>query len=49
MPAKSKAQLRWAYAAEEGKVPGVSPKVGKEIVSKTKSTKNLPERKGKNK
>lgn len=47
MPAKSKAQLRWAYAAAEGKVDGVSPKVGKEIADKTKSTKGLPERKKK--
>lgn len=31
MPPKSQAQRRWAYAAAEGKVTGVSRKVGKEF------------------
>jgi len=39
MPAKSKAQLRAAYAAAER-----GEKWGKEMVEKTRSTKGLPER-----
>lgn len=39
MPASSKAQLRWAYAAcERGEEAGC------EMAKKTKSTKGLPER-----
>lgn len=46
MPAKSKAQLRAAYAAKER-----GEKWGEEMAEKTKSTKGLPERvkKGKKK
>ena len=39
MPAKSKAQLRAAYAAKER-----GEKWGEEMVEKTHSTKGLPER-----
>lgn len=42
MPAKSKSQLRWAYAAcKRGE------KAGCEMAHMTKTTKGLPERKGK--
>lgn len=46
MPVKSKAQSRFMHAAAEGRVPGVSPKVGAEFVSGQEpgATKDLPER-----
>lgn len=42
MPPKSQAQRRFGYAAAEGKVPGVSKKVGKEFEGK--GVKNLPKK-----
>jgi hypothetical protein len=48
MPVKSKAQRRFMYAVEEGKVKGVKPSVGKEFLFHSAS-KNLPERVGKKK
>ncbi len=48
MPAKSKAQFRAMQAAAHGKSTLDIPKsVGKEYVAATKTTKKLPERKGK--
>lgn len=35
MPVKSAKQMRFMYAAKEGKIPGVSPKVGDEFIEKT--------------
>jgi hypothetical protein len=32
------------YAAEEGKVPGVSPKVGADFINASHGLKGLPER-----
>lgn len=43
MPPKSEAQRRWAYAAAEGKIPGVKPSVGVEFEGH--GIKGLPERK----
>lgn len=41
MPPVSQAQRRWAYAAAEGKVPGVSRAVGREFEGH--GVKGLPE------
>jgi hypothetical protein len=45
MPAKSKAQLRLAYAVLEGKSKAMPKSVAREIAEATKSTKRLPSRK----
>jgi len=44
MPAKSKAQLRWAYATAEGKTSAPAS-VGREFIAKTPKAKvkSLPE------
>lgn len=42
MPPKSQAQRRWAFAAAEGKIPGVSKAVGKEFEGP--GINGLPER-----
>lgn len=39
MPAKSGKQLRFMYAASEGKIPGVPESVGKEFVDNTPKKK----------
>lgn len=48
MPSKSKAQNRFMHAAAEGKISGVSKKVGKEFVKADHGRKisKLPEHKG---
>lgn len=45
MPAKSKAQLRLAYAVLEGKSKAMPKAVAREITEATKSAKRLPARK----
>lgn len=35
MPVTSAKQMRFMYAAKEGKIPGVSPKVGSEFIGAT--------------
>lgn len=47
MPPKSKAQFRFAKAAESGRIPGVSSATGKEILGGRTSPKGLPARKTK--
>jgi hypothetical protein len=42
MPPKSQAQRRWAYAAAEGKIPGVARSVGVEFEGH--GVKGLPEK-----
>ncbi len=42
MPAVSKAQFRWAEAHKKDK--GSAGKAAREMIAKTRSTKNLPER-----
>lgn len=49
MPAKSKQQLRLAYAVLEGKSKAMPRSVAKEMTQKTRSTKGLPTRKRKGK
>jgi len=44
MPAKSKAQLRAAYAALRDGKSGMPKDVAQEIVDNTETTKGLPER-----
>jgi len=46
MPAKSKRQLRYAYAVEEGTVPAdaKTKKWAKDVTQKTTTTKGLPEK-----
>lgn len=39
MPAKSKKQLKWAYAAAHGDIKGVMPSVGQEMIDKTPEDK----------
>ena len=47
MPAKSKAQLRYAYAVKEGAVKAdkKTKEWAEEVTSKTETTKGLPEKK----
>lgn len=47
MPVKSEAQRRLMYAAAEGKVAGVSPKVGREFIAASHGMHDLPPRVGK--
>ncbi len=43
MPVVSQAQRRFMYAAAEGRVPGVKPRVGAEFVQASKGLTGLPE------
>ena len=47
MPAESKAQLRYAYAVKNGDVEAdaETKRWANEVISKTKTTKGLPEKK----
>ncbi len=47
MPVVSQSQRRFMYAAEEGKVPGVKPSVGKDFIDASHGITDLPEKKAK--